>query len=219
MADKSQLKQRKPRGPGERFERGQSGNPAGRKPGTRNKATILAEQLLLDDINDVVRALVAKAKEGDVAAARLIVERALPPLRKARPVAMALPKVAKAEDVPTALSALLSLVAAGEIAAAEASEVAAILESMRRSIETAGLEALSVHWKQGRNHDCWPRWALENLLGRLGRRYIVAEWAKGTLEIRFRVGVRFGQINRCGDDFREYDRSRLRRLVRQWRVP
>jgi hypothetical protein len=46
MAANTDGKQR--RGPGRRFEKGQSGNPAGRAKGSRNKATI-ALQALLDE--------------------------------------------------------------------------------------------------------------------------------------------------------------------------
>jgi hypothetical protein len=53
MAEQFQQKQRR-RGPGRRFQPGQSGNPAGRRRGTKNRATMLAERLLLDDIQDVV---------------------------------------------------------------------------------------------------------------------------------------------------------------------
>ena len=40
-----------------RFETGQSGNPAGRPKGTRSRATILAEKLMLADEEEIVASL------------------------------------------------------------------------------------------------------------------------------------------------------------------
>jgi hypothetical protein len=70
---------RKPRGAP--FPRGQSGNPKGRPPGALNKATLLAQQLLADDTESIVRSVVAAAKEGNTTAARLCLSRLIAPLR------------------------------------------------------------------------------------------------------------------------------------------
>src|SRR6266404_5105931 len=71
MVKNAQKKQRR-RGPGRQFEPGQSGNPAGRPRSARNRATVLAEKLMQDDIEDVVRAVVDAAKERDMTAAKLV---------------------------------------------------------------------------------------------------------------------------------------------------
>jgi hypothetical protein len=47
------------------FQKGQSGNPAGPAKGTRHKITMLAEKLLEDDRDAIVRAEIAAAKGGD----------------------------------------------------------------------------------------------------------------------------------------------------------
>jgi hypothetical protein len=60
--------------PGEnqmRFEKGQSGNPAGRPPGSRNKATILGESIFQGEAEAIIRMAINTAKEGDVRAIRL----------------------------------------------------------------------------------------------------------------------------------------------------
>jgi hypothetical protein len=56
---------------------GQSGNPAGRKPGAGEVAKIRAA------ISDRVPKLLAKALQGGVGAARLLLERAVAPLKAA----------------------------------------------------------------------------------------------------------------------------------------
>src|SRR5437660_8399807 len=83
---------------GTRFQKGQSGNPRGKPPGTRARVTVLAEKLLEDDRDDIVRAVIAAAKGGDPTAMRLCVER-LVPLRKGRPVVFDLPPVKTASDI------------------------------------------------------------------------------------------------------------------------
>jgi hypothetical protein len=65
-----------------RFQKGLSGNPNGKPKGARARVTQLAEKLLDDDRDAIVRAVIAAAKGGDPTAMRLCIER-LVPLRKA----------------------------------------------------------------------------------------------------------------------------------------
>ena len=57
------------------WQPGQSGNPHGRKAGSRNKASLLAEALLDGEAEKLVRGVIDMALKGDVAAARLCLER------------------------------------------------------------------------------------------------------------------------------------------------
>jgi hypothetical protein len=75
---------------------------------------MLAEKLLEDDRDDIVRAVIAAAKGGDPTAMRLCVER-LVPLRKGRPVVFDLPAVKTAADIAGAVGALESRMAAGPV--------------------------------------------------------------------------------------------------------
>jgi hypothetical protein len=54
--------------------------------------TLLAENLMADDAEGVVRKVVEAAVAGDMTAARLILDRIAPP-RRGRPVPIALPEV------------------------------------------------------------------------------------------------------------------------------
>jgi Family of unknown function (DUF5681) len=90
---------------GGRFQKGQSGNPAGLPKGTRHRATQLAEKLMEDDAEDIVRAVVNAAKAGDPTAMRLCIER-LVPVRKGRPTTFDLPQIKTAADVTGALGTI-----------------------------------------------------------------------------------------------------------------
>tara|TARA_A100001015_G_scaffold132744_1_gene147278 strand:+ start:417 stop:710 length:294 start_codon:yes stop_codon:yes gene_type:complete len=57
-----------------KFTKGQSGNPAGRPVGSKNKSTQFRE-LLEDDLPALVSVLRDKAPEGDMNAMRLLLER------------------------------------------------------------------------------------------------------------------------------------------------
>jgi hypothetical protein len=68
-----------------RFLKGQSGNPAGRPVGTKNQIVQLKQNLELavrqnvdtQDIQDIVQAMVAEAKNGSVGAAKLILDKTI----------------------------------------------------------------------------------------------------------------------------------------------
>jgi hypothetical protein len=55
-----------------RFQKGQSGNPAGKPKGARHKTTLLAERLMQDDVEKIVNAVLIAARNGDMMAAKII---------------------------------------------------------------------------------------------------------------------------------------------------
>lgn len=124
---------------GRPFQKGQSGNPAGRPAGSRNQASIMAEKLMADESDAIVRTVIDAAKSGDMVAARLVLER-LCPVRKGRPVTINLPKVETVNDVAVALGAVTQAMAVGEITPDEAATVGSVLEVKRRTFETIELE-------------------------------------------------------------------------------
>jgi len=63
-----------------RFQPGQSGNPKGRPRGVRTWQSKTREALA-KEIPALFEALIEKARSGDTAAAKLILDRCLPPLR------------------------------------------------------------------------------------------------------------------------------------------
>ena len=123
-----------------RFRKGQSGNPAGKPLGARHRVTVLAEKLMEDDAESVVQAVVTKAKKGDMAAAKLVLDRIAPP-RKGRLVKFCLPEMSSADEIGSAVGAIACAMAKGELTPEEAASVAAVLEIRRKAFELVEIEA------------------------------------------------------------------------------
>ena len=60
------------------FQKGQSGNPAGRPRGIVSRATALAQNLLSERVEGIARKVIELAEEGDMAAIRVCMERLVP---------------------------------------------------------------------------------------------------------------------------------------------
>ncbi len=121
------------------FQPGQSGNPSGKPKGARHAITLAAEALLDGETEALTRKCIELAKEGDMVAMRLCLERILP-ARKSRSVKIELPATDNAGGVAEAFSAVVAAVAAGDLALDEGSMVAGMLEMKRKALETADLE-------------------------------------------------------------------------------
>ena len=121
------------------WKKGQSGNPAGKKPGTRHKATILAERLLDGQAEELIQQCVQKALDGDSTAMRLCIERLVPP-RKDRPVSLDLPQMECVEDTIKEMAVISSGVADGELTPSEGQVLSGMVENYRKAIETTELE-------------------------------------------------------------------------------
>ncbi len=87
---------------GRPFEKGQSGNPGGRRVGCRNKTTIAAAAFLAGEAEALTRRAVELALVGDPTALRLCLERILPPCRD-RIVKFVLPPIESAADPSSSL--------------------------------------------------------------------------------------------------------------------
>lgn len=122
-----------------RFKKGQSGNPAGKPKGATNLTTRAVRELLDGEAEALTRKAVELALEGDTTALRLCLERVAPPM-KDKPIIFDLPEIKSMEDASKAMGALLRAVATGDITPSEAGAVSGIVETFRRTIETADLE-------------------------------------------------------------------------------
>ena len=109
---------------------GQSGNPAGRKPGTGEVAQIRAA--IAERVPELLTAMMAKALDGDVGAARLLLERAVPPLKAAEQTqALSLPDGTLTQQG----RAVLACVAAGELAPGQGAQLLTGIGTLARVVE------------------------------------------------------------------------------------
>ena len=79
------------------FRKGQSGNPAGRPPGSRNRATSMVQSLLEGAAENIAKRAAKLAEEGNVAAIRICMNR-LSPVGQHDPVAFELPPIHSPQD-------------------------------------------------------------------------------------------------------------------------
>ena len=121
------------------FTKGQSGNPGGKPKGTRNKTTLAMEALLDGEAEAITRKVIEKAKEGDMVAIQLCLERTISAV-KSRLIEIDLPPVETAEDIEAVQGAVIAAMAKGEITPDDASTIANVLEARRRALETVELE-------------------------------------------------------------------------------
>jgi Family of unknown function (DUF5681) len=123
-----------------RFKKGRSGNPAGKPKGARHKTTLLAEKLMQNDAKNIVNAVLAAARDGDMTAARIVLDRIVP-ARRDSPVTFAMPKIESATDASKAMTAILEAVAAGEVTPGEAEGVTRIVEGFVKTLASSEFEA------------------------------------------------------------------------------
>jgi hypothetical protein len=129
-----------------RFRPGCSGNPAGKKPGTRNRLTILTEALRDGEDTRVARIVIDKALAGDAIAARFVLER-LEPKPRGRAIHLEIPEgESPAGEVVATFNAALRAMAAGEITPDEAVSVARFLEGRMRVLKAWQLEQKLTRW-------------------------------------------------------------------------
>jgi hypothetical protein len=122
---------------GRPFAKGRSGNPGGRQLGSRNKATLAAQMLLADEAEALTRKAVELALSGDPTALWLCVERVLPRYREVR---FTMPRIASAADVAGAMGAVAAALAQGIITPGEASQIAQVIVTFVRTIETSDFD-------------------------------------------------------------------------------
>ena len=121
------------------FQKGQSGNPAGRPRGARNRQTIAAEKLFADDAEVLARVAIDLAKAGDIAALRLCLDRICAPHRH-RPVPFDMPALGAAADAVGAMSTLMEGIAGGELSAPEAAGLTKVIQGFTQALTTADLD-------------------------------------------------------------------------------
>src|SRR5229473_739169 len=122
-----------------RFLPGRSGNSAGKKPGTRNRATLLREALNEGEDRAAARLVIDKALAGNLVAARFVVDRLMPRPR-GRAIELELPDGAGAGDIVAAYDVTVQAMMDGEITPDEALTVTRVLDGRLRARKAAARE-------------------------------------------------------------------------------
>jgi hypothetical protein len=127
-----------------------NGNP-GRKPGSKNRTTLIAAALLDGEAEELVRKAVELAKAGDVPMLKFLLGRILP---RERPIKLDLPPMEFAHDAVEALGNVMGAVAEGRISPSEGAALATMVNSYTRAIDLADvvkrLDTLEAQIKGGR---------------------------------------------------------------------
>lgn len=121
-----------------KFKPGQSGNPAGRPKGSRNKSTLLTAQLqdALPDLLDKTREL---AMAGDTTALKLLLDR-LAPIPKAPYQGPDIPELATSGTKQERARAILEALASGDIAPADAMAISRVANLLASATEPDPLD-------------------------------------------------------------------------------
>jgi hypothetical protein len=133
------LQKQAERTPEGRFAKGQSGNPAGRPAGSRNKATLIAETLLDGDVETLTRTIMDHALDGHATAMRLCFDRIIAP-RRARPVQFNLPPITETADAAAAMAAVTTAMTQGVVTPAEGAEIARVVDTYVRALEVSDFD-------------------------------------------------------------------------------
>jgi Family of unknown function (DUF5681) len=121
------------------FKPGQSGNPAGKPAGAKNKTTLAVEALLDGEAERLTRKAIELAQAGDMQALRLCLDR-LAPARKNRLVQIEIPALNSAADAVRASAAIVAALSAGELTPGEASELGKLVDSYVRALTALDFE-------------------------------------------------------------------------------
>ncbi len=121
------------------FQKGRSGNPKGKRPGTKNKSAIFAERIMQKEIKGITLAVVAAAVAGDLAAAKLILDR-LVPVARGRRVTFPMPAIENLDDIAEAYAGLWAAVSDGTLSIEEGIQLAGILDKQSEFMRSHDLE-------------------------------------------------------------------------------
>lgn len=121
------------------FQKGRSGNPKGKAKGTKNRATLAAEQLLHCDLANICRKLIEEALTGNMQAIKLVLDRVLPPKRD-RAIDIKLPKLQSTDDAVKAMSLIIDAVGNGHVTPGEGEAISRVVDTFVRAVQAHDIE-------------------------------------------------------------------------------
>jgi hypothetical protein len=99
----------------------------------------MAERLVSEDAEAIIREVIAAALDRDPTAMRLLFERVYP-ARKGAPLRIDLPSIDTLDDVLKAQTAVINAMSKGNISPDEASLITTVIEAQRKTFESIDLE-------------------------------------------------------------------------------
>jgi hypothetical protein len=124
---------------------------SGRKPGSKNRTTVVAAALLDGEAEALLRKAVEVAKAGDVGMLKFFLGRILP---RERLIKLDLPRIEFADDEVAALGFIIGAVAEGRISPSEGAALATLFDTYTRAIDMADvvkrMDALEAKMNGGR---------------------------------------------------------------------
>jgi hypothetical protein len=106
----------------------------GRRPGSRNRSSLVSAALLEGGKQELLSEAVQLAKDGDVQMLKFLLGRCLP---RERLIAVDLPEINSAEDGVQVMGQIIRAVCDAQISPGEGASLAALVNSYTRAIELA----------------------------------------------------------------------------------
>jgi len=122
-----------------KFQKGRSGNPNGKAKGTKNRATIAAEQLLQSNLDNICLRLTEEALTGNMLAIKLVLDRVLPS-RRDRAIDIKLPKLQTIEDALKTMTTIIEAMGNGKITPSEGESMSRVIDAFLKVIQGCELE-------------------------------------------------------------------------------
>jgi hypothetical protein len=109
------------------------GNP-GRPRGSKNKTTLVVEQLAAGQAEQLIEKTVELAMADDVSCLRILLDRLWPP-RKGQPVALDIAPIKTSDDVLAVIASLWTAIGEGRLTAEEAAAMSVVAERSLQAVE------------------------------------------------------------------------------------
>lgn len=134
-----------------RFKKGTSGNPRGRREGSKNKATLLLQAMGEDAAVGILARVLRLAKTGDLQAAKLVLDRVWP-VTRSKKLEGDMKPIQSIGDALAAGNAVLSALAGGEMSPEQSTAMLSLIGLNAKILETKILEDRVKALEEGQSH-------------------------------------------------------------------